>query len=298
MGKGKLIKFIYNPRSGFIHAEQSIKKIIADYFPRNLCYYEFIVTEYKGHAYEIAKQAVKDGYDILVAIGGDGTVNETASGLVNSEAALGIIPNGSGNGLARGLGIPINIRRSTKLITTGLVRKIDVGQIGKHYFFVIAGLGLDAMIGKRFDEGRLRGPAPYYIAGLREFFRYQEPEYVIKFDRQTIKTRAMVVAVANISQYGNNAIIAPHARPDDGFLDLAIIEPTSFVSAIYHLPRLFTGHIDRTPFTRIYRSTKFDIYRENPAPYTLDGEVFEGKRHIAVTMLPKALNVIVKNIHF
>ncbi len=298
MGRGKHIKFIYNPRSGLIHPEQFIRKIIADYFPQNLCHYDFSITEGKGHAYEIAKQAVKAGYDIVVAIGGDGTVNEIASGLVNSAASLGIIPNGSGNGLARGLGIPISIRRAAKIVTTGKTRSIDVGQIADRYFFVIAGLGLDAKIGKRFDESKMRGPAPYYIAGFREFFRYHEPEYKIKFDGQTIKTRALVVAVANTKQYGNNAIIAPNAKPDDGLLDLAIIQPTSFVSAMYYLPTLFTGHIDRAPFTRIYRATKFEIHREFPAPYTLDGEVFEGKIPLKVIMLPKALKVIVNDVNF
>lgn len=298
MERGKNIKFIYNPRSGLIHPEHFIRKIIALYFPSNLCCYDFTITEGKGHAGEIATDAARQGYDIVVAIGGDGTVNETASGLVNSATALGIMPNGSGNGLARGLGIPVSLRRAAKIITTGQVRSIDVGQMEQQYFFVIAGLGLDAMIGKRFEEGKIRGPAPYYVAGVREFFRYHEPEYEIIFEGHSIRTRALVVAVANTKQYGNNAIIAPNARPDDGLLDLAIIEPTSFVSAMYYLPSLFTGRIDRTPMTRIYRATKFKIQREFPAPYTLDGEVFEGKNQISITMLPGALKVIVKNIAF
>jgi diacylglycerol kinase (ATP) len=298
MGRGKNIRFIYNPRSGLIHPEQFIRRMIAYYFPSNLCSYDFGKTEGKGHAYELARNAAEQGYEIVVAIGGDGTVNETAAGLVNSDTTLGIMPNGSGNGLARGLGIPISIRRSAKLITMGQSRSIDVGQTGDRHFFVIAGLGLDAMIGKRFEQGKMRGPAPYYIAGVREFFRYQAPEYEIKFEGQTIRTRALLVAIANTKQYGNNAIIAPNARPDDGLLDLAIIEPTSFVSAVYHLPSLFTGRIDRAPFTRIYRATKFRIYREFPAPYTLDGEVFEGTNQISITMLPKALKVIVNDINF
>ena len=298
MGRGKSIKFIYNPHSGIIHPEHLIKRHISYYFPKNLCYYDFDITERRGHAHELTREAVNKKYDIVVAIGGDGTVNEVASGLVNSETALGIIPNGSGNGLARGLGIPISIRRATKLITTGQIRTIDVGQIEDQYFFVIAGLGFDAMIGKRFEGGKIRGPAPYYVAGVREFFRYHEPEYEIKFDGQTIKTRALIVAVANLKQYGNNAIIAPHAKPDDGLLDLAIIEPTNFVSVIYYLPTLFTGRIDQTPFTRIYRATKFEIMREFPAPYTRDGEVVDGQTHLTVTMLPRALNVIVNDIHF
>ncbi|MCI0494795.1 diacylglycerol kinase family lipid kinase [candidate division KSB1 bacterium] len=298
MGIGKHIRFIYNPRSGIIHPEQMIRRIITESFPCNLCDYDFHVTQEKYHAFNLAKEAVDQGYDIVVAIGGDGTVNETACALVNSGVHLGIMPNGSGNGLARGLGIPLSIRRSAKLITTGKVRPIDVGKMENHYFFVTAGFGFDAVIGKRFEDGRMRGPAKYYAIGVREFFRYNVVQYQIKFENHQINTSALVVAVANVREYGNNAIIAPNARPDDGFLDLAIIEQTSLASALYHLPFLFTGRIDRTPFTKIYRATNFEIDREFPAPLTLDGEVHMGGTRFHVTMIPNALNVIVRDINF
>ena len=298
MGKGKNIRFIFNPKSGLIHPVQYIKKAIEYYFPKNLCSYDFNITMGKNHAYELACEAVEKGYDIVVAIGGDGTVNETASGLVNSDTSLGIIPIGSGNGFARGLGIPLMIRRAARMITVGQYRAIDVGQIGDRYFFVIAGLGFDAVIGKRFEDGKIRGPAPYYLAGLTEFFRYHAPLYIIKFDNRVIRTNALVVAIANIKQYGNNAIIAPNAKPDDGLFDLAIIQQTNLVETVYYLPTLFTGNIDKTPYTKIYRATKFQITREFPAPYTLDGEVYDGEKCVTVTMLPKALKVIVNDINF
>jgi len=298
MGTGKQIRFIYNPHSGIIHPEQMIRRIITEYFPCNLCDYDFHVTQGKHHAYNLAKEAVAEGYDIVVAIGGDGTVNETASALVNTRVQLGIMPNGSGNGLARGLGIPLSIRRSAKIITTGKMRCIDVGSVENHYFFVTAGFGFDAVIGKRFEDGRIRGPAKYYAIGVREFFRYNEVQYQIKFENHLINTIALVVAVANVREYGNNAIIAPNARPDDGLLDLAIIEHASLVSVLYHLPFLFTGKIDRTPFTKIYRATNFEIFREFPAPFTLDGEVHMGGTSLNVAMIPNALNVIVKDDKF
>lgn len=298
MGTGKHIRFIYNPRSGIIHPEQMIRRIIAESFPSNLCEYDFHITQGKYHAFTLAKSAVDEGFDIVVAIGGDGTVNETACALVNSGVNLGIMPNGSGNGLARGLGIPLSIRRSAKLITTGKPRCIDVGSVENRYFFVTAGFGFDAVIGKRFEDGRIRGPAKYYMIGLREFFRYNMAEYQIKFENHHINTIALVVAVANVREYGNNAIIAPNARPDDGFLDLAIIGQTGLASALFHLPFLFTGRIDRTPFTKIYRATSFEIVREFPAPFTLDGEVHNGGTQLNVTMIPDALNVIVKDTTF
>lgn len=281
-----------------IHPVQYIKKAIEYYFPRNLCSYDFNTTVAKNHAFELACEAAEKQYDIVVAIGGDGTVNETASGLVNSETSLGIIPLGSGNGFARGLGIPLMIRRAARMITAGRDRAIDVGQIGDRYFFVIAGLGFDAVVGKKFEDGKIRGPAPYYFAGLTEFFRYRAPEYTIKFDNQIIRTNALVVAIANIKQYGNNAIIAPHARPDDGLFDLAIIQQTNLVETVYYLPTLFTGNIHKTPYTQIYRATQFEILREFPAPYTLDGEVHDGEKSLLITMLPKALKVVVSDIYF
>jgi len=298
MGNAKRIRFILNPKSGIIHPVQYIKKAIDYYFPKNLCSFDFNITMAKNHAYELACEAVEKEYDIVVAIGGDGTVNETASGLTNSETSLGIIPLGSGNGFARGLGIPLMIRRAARMITVGQDRAIDVGQIGNRYFFVIAGLGFDAIVGKKFEDGKIRGPAPYYLAGLTEFFHYRAPKYTIKFDNQVIRTNALVVAIANIKQYGNNAIIAPNAKPDDGLFDLAIIQQTNLVETVYYLPTLFTGNIDKTPYTKIFRATHFEIIREFPAPYTLDGEVHEGDKRVVVTMLPRALKVVVSDVNF
>jgi YegS/Rv2252/BmrU family lipid kinase len=292
MGKGKKIRFIFNPRSGLIHPETLLKKFINIYFPSNLCEYDFIKTERRFHALESAHDAVKKQYDIVVAIGGDGTVNETASALVNSETALGIIPVGSGNGLARELGIPLMMRQAIKVITRGEIRFIDVGLVDNRYFFATAGMGFDAVLGKRFDDAKIRGPAPYYFYGVKEFFRYRAPRYEIKFDGKTVKKNALIVAVANSKQYGNNVIIAPSAEPDDGFLDVAVVDEVNLLSTLYYLPSLFSGKLEKTPIYEIYRSTHFDIYREFPAPYTLDGEVYDGDRHLSYSLLPKALKVI------
>ncbi len=292
MGKGKKIRFIFNPRSGLIHPESLLKKFIAAYFPSNLCEYDFVRTEKRFHALETATEAVKKKYDIVVAIGGDGTVNETASALVNTKTALGIIPVGSGNGLARALGIPLMMRRAIKVITRGEIRFIDVGMVENRYFFATAGMGFDAVLGKRFDDAKIRGPAPYYFYGVQEFFRYRAPRYEIKFEGNTIKKNALIVAVANSKQYGNNVIIAPSAEPDDGLLDLAVVDDVNLLSTLYYLPTLFSGKIEKTPIFKIYRSTQFEVFREFPAPYTLDGEVYEGDRHLSCSLLPKALKVI------
>ena len=292
MANGKRIRFIYNPKSGLIHSENLLKKFIYYYFPSNLCEIDFIKTEERYHALNSAQDAVKNKFDIVVAIGGDGTVNETASALVNTETALGIIPVGSGNGLARALGIPLLMRRAIKLITRGEIRSIDVGMVAEKYFFATAGMGFDAVLGKRFDKTKLRGPAPYYIYGIQEFFRYKAPRYTIKFDGKTVRKNAFIVAVANTKQYGANAIICPSAEPDDGLLDLAVIEDVNLASTLYYLPTLFTGKIEKAPVYEVYRSTNFEIYREFPAPLTLDGEVYDGDLHLSCSLLPRALKII------
>ena len=295
MASGRKIRFVYNPRSGLIHPAGLVKRLIKHYFPINLCSYDFRETEERGHGIALAREAVEDGFDMVIAIGGDGTINEVASGLVNSDAILGMIPIGSGNGLARSLGIPLLLRRAIQTVTYGKIRYIDVGKIEERYFFATAGLGFDAVVGKRFEETKLRGPAPYYFFGVQEFFRYHAPKYEIKFEGRKIYKQALIVAVANTKQYGNNAIIAPGAEPDDGLLDLAIIEDVNLATTLFYLPSLFTGNIEKTPVYEIYRSTKFDIYREFPAPYTLDGEVYHGDRHLSISMIPKGLKVIVGN---
>ncbi len=295
MGNEKRVKFIYNPHSGMIHPENLLKRLIKLYFPGNLCEVDFDQTVERGHARSLSEKAVKDQFDIVVAIGGDGTINEVASGLVNTDVSLGVVPLGSGNGLARGLGIPLIIRRALRLITIGKNISIDVGKVGERYFFATAGLGFDAVVGKRFDKTKLRGPAPYYLYSVQEFFRYNAPKYEIVFDGRKLKIQALIVAIANTKQYGNNAIIAPSAKPDDGFLDLAIIDDVDLATTLFYLPALFTGTIEKTPVYKIFRSTKFDVYREFPGPYTLDGEVYEGDRFLSVTLLPRALNVIVAN---
>jgi len=299
MAQGKKIIFIYNPHSGMIHPVNFIRRLIDRYFPSNLCDYEFLVTERKGHAKQIAKKAVALGYDIVVAIGGDGTVHEVASELVGTDVWFGIVPLGSGNGFARGLGIPMSIRQAIRLITYGNIRKIDVGRANEYYFFTTSGFGFDAILGQRFNKGKTRGPVPYYVAGVREYFFYKQPEFTIIFDGVSRQYRALLVAVANVRQYGNNAIIAPEAVPDDGLLDLCIIRSIKFFQTIMQLPKLFTGHIQKSPYVEMYQGKYFEIIRSTPDIYCLDGEVYKAARKkISVSVLPQALNVIVNDLTY
>ncbi|MBN2010511.1 diacylglycerol kinase family lipid kinase [candidate division KSB1 bacterium] len=294
MGKGKRIQVIYNANAGLIHPIQLVRRLINFHFPKNLCHVDLRLTKRRGHASDLAKFAVQTKCDIIIAIGGDGTINEIASELVNTRVWFGIIPMGSGNGFARSMGIPLNLFRAFSNITRGEVKQVDVALANDRYFFTTSGFGLDAMIGKRFDEGKIRGAAPYYVAGMREIMHFQPSQYEIRFGDKVLKRKAILVAVANMKQYGINAIIAPHAKPDDGELDLCIVSGDKLLPAMIHLPKLFTGQIDKAPHVELYRHAEFKIIREKAEVYHLDGEVIHQKeKEINVSVLPKALNLIV-----
>lgn len=289
----KKIKLIYNPRSGLMRSPVIIRRLIEYTLHEAPFQYDFAQTKYRGHAREIAAQAAADGYDAVVAVGGDGTANETASGLLYTPCALGIIPIGSGNGLARGLSIPISVRRATRLLLDGVVRLIDAGQIENRHFFVVTGIGFDALIGKLFDDRSLRGPLPYFYIGVREFFYYRPETFTLKFDDKKITVRALLVTIANTKQWGNGVFIAPHAEPDDGLLDVCILHRINVLRAIYHFPKLFTGKIDKVREYERYQTTALQIFRQKPGPFHVDGEPVDAEEVLNISIKHKALRVIV-----
>lgn len=288
------VKLIFNPKAGALRHSHVVLRIVDHCLRRASFRYEVYNVESKDHGVELASAAEREGFDAVVAVGGDGTVNAAARGLLHSRLPLGIIPVGSGNGLARGLGIPVSIRRSCQLLVEdGIVRTIDAGRIRDRYFFVVAGLGFDAVVGKLFDDQSLRGPLPYFYLGVREFFSYEPETFILRFDDQQITVPALLVTLANTQQWGNGAIIAPHARPDDGLLDICVIHKVNLAQALFHLPRLFSGKIDKVRHYENYRSTEVEIVRERPGYFHVDGEPVEGGTHLRVTIDPKALRVIV-----
>jgi len=288
----KKIKFIINPISGIKHNRDCLKLIITNTITSDEFVYHFQQTNAPGDAFQIAKKSLDQWFDIIVAVGGDGTVNEVASALVNTKVPLGIIPIGSGNGLARGLGIPLRIKQATQTIIKGKVQQIDVGKMQGRYFFATAGAGFESVVGKRFNEGIIRGPLPYIFWGFHEFLRYKPQEVVLKFDHQIIRKKALLVAIANTMQLGNGAIIAPQAKPDDGLLDVCIIDDINILQALFNLPSLFTGLIENNPYTKFYRTSNLEIVRPQAAPIHVDGETLDGDKILNVSLLPNALNVI------
>lgn len=268
-------------------------KVIRRFLSENDFEWELRVIERPGHGRELAAEAAESGYEVVLAVGGDGTVNACASGLVHTDTCLAVIPTGSGNGLARGLGIPLTIRRALRLLKTGEIRRIDAGQFNGTYFFVTAGIGLDAEIGREFVDRDLRGLLPYFAIGVKLFLTYRPREVRIAFPDREVVRRVLVAVAANMRQYGGSAIIAPHARPDDGLLDVCVVRQVSLLPALYYLPRLFRGTLHTVPYAEMFRAKEFVIQRPEAGPYHCDGEPFWGGEELRVRVIPSCLSVLV-----
>jgi len=254
---------------------------------------EVHVTERPGHGRELARVALARGAGLVVAWGGDGTVNETASVLAFTTATLAIVPSGSGNGLARELGLPLNPRDAFEVAFGGVSRVIDAGEIEGRLFFNIAGIGLDARVAHRFAAGGLvrRGFARYLEIAVQELFTYRPEEHAIAVDGDVVRSRALVVAIANGRQYGNGAIVAPHASLDDGLLDVIVVEQRPLALALLQVPHVFAGTIDRVPGVITRRGRSVEITSGEPVIYHVDGEPFVGAASISARVRPGALRV-------
>jgi len=254
---------------------------------------DVFLTERPGHARELARAALARGASTVVAWGGDGTINEVGSALAFRDARLAIVPSGSGNGLARELGIPFEPDRAFEVAFAGRERCIDAGQIDGHLFFNVAGLGLDARVAHRFAaEGLVRrGFLRYLEITARELFTYRPDEHTIVTDGSTVHVRALLVAIANSRQYGNGAIIAPDARLDDGRLDVVVVAARSPISALLHVPRIFMGQIARVPGVTMRTAIDIEVTSAHPVIYHVDGEPYVGGASIAARPRPRALRV-------
>jgi len=257
---------------------------------------EIRLTERAGHAREMAQQAADDRVDLVIAWGGDGTVNEVGSGLAGSETALGLIPAGSGNGLARGLGVPRDPEAALANALGDHIRKVDVGMLNGLPFFNVAGIGFDAHIARLFNlraRGR-RGPLPYVLIGVREGCRYAGREYTVTLEgesRTTSTIRALLIAFANGSEYGMGIKIAPHARLDDGLLEACVVQDRPVLSRFLHATHLARGSIDRAP--RLLRGSvrKATVASADDIEYHLDGEPGVSRGPLEIWIRPGALTV-------
>jgi diacylglycerol kinase (ATP) len=284
--------FILNPKSGKKNKSEYIVDLVRKTFKDTDHTCEFVYTAGPGDATRLAENGVENFFDVISAVGGDGTVNEVAKGLVHTKCALGIIPLGSGNGLARSLKIPINIKRSIHCLMNPVITSIDTGRVNQYYFFGVCGIGLDAMIGKKFQEFGKRGPLPYFFIGLKEYINYKPDKYLIKNKNESFEIEPLLITIANTLQYGNGAIIAPQADPRDGKLDVCIIYKMPVLKALFYGPRLFRGTIHTIPYYKSFKTKSLQItLSEKKGVIHTDGEPFITDNVLNINILSRSLHV-------
>lgn len=288
------IRFIVNPRAGTRHADMgaTIRRLLHGTGPA----FDVCGSEYPGHGAILSREAADAGVDLVVAVGGDGTINEVGKGLLGRETPLGIVPVGSGNALASALGIPLHPVRACRGLLQARLRAIDVGKVGDAVFFSTAGIGLDAAVCHEFNgrSGGRRGLLTYAALTLAALRSYRSEEVRVKLEEgEDFRVRPTVLTVANSCQFGNRAKIAPQARPDDGLLDLCILEDIEIARALWHGRRLFTGSIHKMPGVRMFQARRLWIERNEPGRLQLDGESTTGGAVLAVSLMPHAIRIAV-----
>lgn len=285
------ILFIINPISGG-KDKLKIPGLIDTHLDKARFNANYSFTEYVGHAAEIAEEAANKNFDVIVAVGGDGTINEIGTKVMQQDKILGIIPFGSGNGLARYLGIPMQAVKAIKVINAMHVTRIDTATFNEKNYFNMAGMGFDAHISSIFAGNKKRGLSGYVKLGLQEMLNYKPETYRIEVDGQVYSRKAFVVSIANSSQYGNNAHISPEASVTDGLLDVCVIK--SF--PLYKMPALaldmFRGNTHRSNLVEIFQGKKIKISRPQDAAIHIDGEPFFMGREIDIAVVPLSLNII------
>lgn len=291
MNKKKII-FILNPISGTV-SKAGIPGLIEERLDKEKFDCRIAETKYAGHATELAQQAARQGIDIVVAVGGDGTVNEVGRALVNTKTAMGILPCGSGNGLARHLNLPMNLKKSIDILNDCDIHTLDYGLINRHPFFCTCGMGFDAFISMKFAEAGKRGPITYMQKILEEGLSYQPETYEIEDEEGTRRYKAFLVSAANASQYGNNAYIAPQASMSDGLLDIIIMEPFDLIEAPQVAIELFNKTLDKNLKIKTFRASHIHIHRKSEGIIHYDGDPVMADADVDISIVPKGINIIV-----
>jgi diacylglycerol kinase (ATP) len=287
------IRVLFNPYSGFrLRSREDLDQLEAMFLNHGLNAEMIRLTE-RFQCTVLAREAAKRGYGMVVVVGGDGTINEAVCGLVNSDVPLGIVPAGSGNGISRALGIPLNPMEACRVIADGRDRKVDVGQLNGRFFLGVAGVGYDALVGHLFEQrwGKQRGLWSYFLSALVGFFQYRPHPIQLRTNDRIISLAPLLVTVANTTQFGGGAIIAPQARPDDGLFDICIIRHLNLLQALYYWPRLFSGRIDTIPQWEMVRADSVELISGRPVHVHVDGEFLDLSAHVRIRIVPGGLRV-------
>lgn len=285
------ILFVINPISGG-KTKYNFPEKIDKYLDKSKFDFECVFTEYHGQGSLLAAEALRNGVDILVAVGGDGTINEVATEVEGTNKLMGIIPFGSGNGLARSLGIPLGDVQAIKRINKLHISKIDSGTFNGRKFFNMAGIGFDAQISARFAKNVKRGLSSYVKIAFSEVSNYRSQHYRLNIDGKEYEHQAFMISVANSSQYGNNAHISPFASLNDGMLDICILKPFPLYKFPALVFRMFRKNTHKSNYLEIIQGSKISILRESAAAVHLDGDPFNMGTELIIGINPHSLNIL------
>lgn len=284
--------YIINPASGKLRRDTGFVDRLTAQAKRLGVAGEMKFTQHAKHATELAALGVEQGFDCVVAVGGDGTMNEVAQGLVHQDCLMGLVPCGSGNGLGRHLGIVGGVERALQILGQGAVKSIDSGSVNEHPFFNVMGIGFDAEISERFNHLESRGLSSYIKVGTQAFFSYRPRHYHVQNGTSTRVTDAWMVSVANSAQFGNNAYIAPQAQVDDGLLDLVCLCPAHPLQVLPLTFRLFAKNIHKSPRAITMQAKTFTVECEGASTIHTDGEVYQTEKILNIVNHPKSLKII------
>ena len=302
----KNIAFIINPVSGSKetqNAKRKLPKLIMQLLDQEQWLPNIAFTEYAGHATELAYQYARMGFDAVVAVGGDGTVNEVVRGIVKGErlkvkgeraTALGIIPMGSGNGFARHLNIPIKPQKAIEMINHSEPISVDYGLANNKVFVSTCGTGFDAVVADHFAGSNKRGFLTYFQSVLKDIFSYAPQTYHIVGDGIDLTHRAFLITFANANQWGYEALIAPKASVQDGQMDIMLMSSHAILGSASLALRLFAGSIDDSHFMDTLRAKEVTLERESAAPFHIDGDPVEMEKDIHIKIVPDGIKVLVE----
>ncbi len=284
------IAFVINPNAG-VKKKINVIEFIKTHFSKYIAY-DLIVWKNKDDFESVKQQILSGNYNIVVACGGDGTVNQVASVLAHTTMALGIFPLGSGNGLARSNHIPLDLKQALQIIERGTIKQIDGATVNGHPFFCTAGIGFDAHIANEFAASTKRGFVTYFKTTVKEFFSYSPSLYKINIDGKTIETKAFLITIANAGQWGNDVYIAPEAELNDGILNVSILKPFSNFAIPMIGIKLFSKKIHTSISLQSEKGKHIDIEFNGELPVHFDGEPITATNKLSISVMPMALKIV------
>lgn len=289
------VRALVNRKSGFRLSLDGIFKILHDTWDCDGIDFDCLETKNKADGKEKAQRAVSDDVDMLVVVGGDGTINSIGAELIGSSVALAVVPIGSGNGFARHFGIPLQTRHATKALKEGQCRRIDVGIAAGHPFLVTCGMAWEPELVRGFQQSLIRGRSSYVFAGVTRYFTYSPQHIKLTIDNGEIcEIEPRILTAANLNQYGGGLKIAPDAEPDDGILNLLAIPEADLIrQLITQVPHLLEGNLWEVVGARQWTFRQLIVERERADLIQIDGELQSADRDFVIDVMPSALTIVV-----